>query len=70
MFGETKDEIVPHCDKIVTSRFIVVPEICGDNLTPQEELSKVDHLEMFKEYIKSTLGNTEIILQELQEVCK
>lgn len=34
------------------------------------ELNNKDHLEQFKEYILETLGTSEVVQEELQEVCK
>ena len=34
------------------------------------KLEKVDHIQQFKDYILETLGNTEIVRDELAEVCK
>ena len=35
-----------------------------------EELTKLDHIKSFNEYIVNTLGANEIIQEELSEICK
>ena len=69
-FGNEHDDIIPECNKIVCSRFVIVPETSTSGATVSEELSQVDHLNLFREYILQTLGNSEVITSELAEVCK
>ena len=68
-FGNDADELIPKCNKIIVSRFVIVPNVVT-NKSDVVELSSVDHLDLFKEYITQTLGNDEIIMAELAEVCK
>jgi hypothetical protein len=55
---------------VVASRFIVVPNISKSTETKVAELSDVDHLQMFRTFILNELGGGEVVLQELEEVCK
>lgn len=68
-FGKDKDDIVPHCDSILESRFIIETESTNAGECSYEELS-VDHIEEFRRYIKEKLGVNDIILSELEEVLK
>ena len=54
-------------DYCVASRFIIQPEITR-NSTEQVESLSVNHLDKFKEYIISELGNSEDIVEELEQV--
>ena len=42
----------------------------SDNKNCLPELNSVDHLKQFKDFILSNLGATDIVSQELIEVCK
>ena len=68
-FGNEKDDLIPKNCNVVASRFIVVPEF-SDTEINKEQLSDVDHLKLFKEYVLKTLGNSELVVSELAEVCK
>lgn len=67
-YDKYKNEI-NNCKNILTSRLIVVPDIKLENTTlKQQELISVNHLDKFREYVLSVLGNSEIVLNELDEV--
>ena len=68
-FGVISDPLVPRCTKVLTSRFILVPDISSNNAVV-ENISKVDHLQLFKDYVSENMGNTEVVISALQEVCK
>lgn len=55
---------------LVDYRFIVQPEIVKDGNVEVTELKSIDHLDMFKDYILSTLGTSSTIEEVLQEVTK
>ena len=69
-FGNEPDIIVPHCCKVITSRFIIVPDVSDTNSTQIEDLVRVDHFQMFKDYMLENIGESDIVLSELQELCK
>jgi DNA repair exonuclease SbcCD nuclease subunit len=70
-FGIVKDEIIPHCNKIIASRFVIVPDIKEKSDADSIEIiSKVDHLQLFRDYVISNLGTDDVVISELQEVCK
>lgn len=68
-FGNEKDDLIPKNCNVVASRFIIVPEKSNENVS-EEQLTEIDHLNVFKEYITQTLGTSEIITTELMEICK
>lgn len=67
-FGAEKDPIIPHCDNVLVSKFIVKYD---SNLEENniEDLS-VNHIEEFKKFVLNNIGNDDIILSELQEILK
>lgn len=69
-FGNEKDDLIPKNCNVIASRFIVVPNISKDTETKVAELSDVDHLQMFRTFVLNELGGGEVVLQELEEVCK
>lgn len=68
-FGNEKDDLIPKNCNVIASRFIVVPEPVDKEIV-EEQLSDVDHLKLFREYILETLGNNDLVVSELSEVCK
>ena len=70
-FGVVSDDIIPHCNKITASRFVVVPDVKAEsNSDSIDTISKVDHLQLFRDYVISNLGADDVVMSELQEVCK
>lgn len=67
---DTAKDILSNCKNVIESRFIVEREISIDNESDVSELSGDDHLQQFSTYILQTLGNSDIVLAELAEVCK
>lgn len=55
---------------VIEIRYIIQPEIIKDNNIETSQLKSVDHLEMFKNYILETLGNSETVNKVLSEVIK
>lgn len=66
MFAENS-ELSKH---VIEIRYIIQPEIIKDNNIETSQLKSVDHLEMFKNYILETLGNSETVNKVLSEVTK
>ena len=66
MFAENS-ELSKH---VIEIRYIIQPEIIKDNNIETSQLKSVDHLEMFKNYILETLGNSETVNKVLSEVIK
>jgi DNA repair exonuclease SbcCD nuclease subunit len=68
-FGTEEDPLIPRNCNIVEARFIVEYDVRIDGESKKEALS-VDHLQQFSEYVKSTIGANDIIIEELNEVLK
>jgi len=68
-FGTEEDPLIPRNCNIVEARFIVEYDVRIDDDSKKEALS-VDHLQQFSEYVKSTIGANDIIIEELNEVLK
>lgn len=66
MFAENS-ELSKH---VIEIRYTIQPEIIKDNNIETSQLKSVDHLEMFKNYILETLGNSETVNKVLSEVIK
>lgn len=63
------DNGFPKCCNIVTSKFIV--ERTKSNNSEDANVSfSVDHISQFKDYILENVGSDDIVLSELQEICK
>lgn len=63
-------EIIEKSPNIVESRLsIIMPEV-GDNESVAEETFSVDHIKQFNDYVLETLGNNDIVREELAEVLK
>lgn len=56
--------------KIVASRIIVIPDTDDNPEVVISELANTDHIEQFKSYILQQLGNSETIVEELEEISK
>lgn len=60
---------IKNSDKIIESRLVVEYTRVVDSEISTEELS-VDSLQEFKKFILDTLGSSDIIKEELQEICR
>lgn len=67
---ELKNLLSNYSDKIVTTRVLLYDKDIIENINTQVKLDKVDHLKQFTDFIHEQLGNTELINEELMEVCK
>lgn len=67
---ELKNILANYSDKIVTTRVLLYDKDIIENIDTQVKLDKVDHLKQFTDFIHEQLGNTELINEELMEVCK
>lgn len=65
-----RQDNVPYNCNMIESRFIIQPEPTNTTITNQEELISINHLDKFKEYMIDTYGNSNVMQQELYEVCK
>lgn len=57
-----------NADNVLTSRIIIVPDNTENTTHNQHEIISINHLDKFKEYVLSTLGNSEVVKEELDEV--
>ena len=55
---------------ILEYRLVLIKELVNKAATELVMLTAVDHLEQFKQFILDTYGTTDIIKEELSEVCK
>ena len=63
------DNGFPKCCNIITSKFII--ERTKSNNSEDDNVSfSVDHISQFKDYILENVGSDDIVLSELQEICK
>ena len=67
---ELKNILSNYSDKIVTTRVLLYDKDIIENIDTQVKLDKVDHLKQFTDFIHEQLGNTELINEELMEVCR
>ena len=67
---ELKNILTKYSDKIVTTRVLLYDKDIIENIDTQVKLDKVDHLKQFTDFIHEQLGNTELINEELMEVCR
>ena len=68
-----KEKLLNYSNKIVESRVIADATKKDSSILVEnkiEELTKLDHIKSFNEYIVNTLGANEIIQEELSEICK
>lgn len=68
-FGAEKDPIIPHCDNVLASKFIIKHESKTEDIEERCDLS-VNHIDEFKNFVLSNIGSDEVILSELQEILK
>ena len=61
-------EFVENNQNIIAHRFIIIPE--KQDTTYNNISLTVNHLEKFQEFILDKLGNSELVLEELEEVMK
>lgn len=62
-------ELLNSASNVIAYRFITIPKEGTQASTDSvKELLSVNHIDKFKEYILSTLGSSDIVLQELGEV--
>lgn len=59
----------PKCSNVVVSKFIIERNKVDDGEENEVSFS-VDHLDQFKQYIFENLGTDDLVLAELQEICK
>ena len=70
-FGTVTDKLVPHCNQIIESRFIIEYSTQhSDNDNSNNLELSVDHIKEFNNYIIEELGNSDIVLSELEEIIK
>lgn len=65
--GKYKDDTVPFNCNVIESRFIVHSN--ASKIDNKQETFSINHLDSFKEYMINLLGNSDVLLEELQEVC-
>ena len=59
-------ELIKNFEIIIEYRITSIPDVSNVNETKIKELTQVDHIRSFKEYIKGKLDNTDILDSELQ----
>lgn len=59
----------PKCSNVVVSKFIIERNKVDEGEENEVSFS-VDHLDQFKQYIFENLGTDDLVLAELQEICK
>lgn len=65
-----KEQLNIYKDKIVTSRVLLYDKEITSNIDTSVKLEKIDHIKQFADFIHEKLGRTELIDEELTEVCK
>ena len=65
-----KAGLVPYNCNMIETRFIVQSRNIQQDNKKEEEVLSINHIEQFKEYMINLYGNSEILLQELQEISK
>lgn len=63
-----RDEIAKNSN-IIESRIILERDIVNKDIT-ENSLNSSDHIEEFKNYVVKNIGSSDLILEELLEVCK
>ena len=64
-------EEIKNCSNIIESRILIEREILSrENIDNIKDELISDHLSEFKKYVFETLGNSELVLEELEEVCE
>lgn len=61
-------KIIDDNPKIVASRLVVYDKAV--NTDAEIQLEKIDHLKTFVDFVKEKLGNSQLVNEELNEVCK
>ena len=69
MKNQVKD-IIDNRQSIITSRVIVIPELVDVDSSNVKSIESVDHIKQFKDFVLGELGCSELVLEELAEVCK
>lgn len=67
--NQVKD-IIDNKQSIITSRVIVIPELADIDSSNVKSIESVDHIKQFKDFVLGELGCSELVLEELAEVCK
>lgn len=65
-FGKGDSDIIPKHNGIIESR-IMIQHLSNEDVESVEEFS-VDHYKEFQKFILDTLGNSDIVLKELEEI--
>ena len=65
-----KEVLDRYSDKIVAVRVLIYDEEINSPINNDVKLEKVDHIKQFTDFIHDQLGNTDLVNQELMEVCK
>ena len=64
-----RDDLIPYNCNMVETRFIVQSKNIK-TIKDKEEIVSINHLDQFKEYMIKLYGKNDILMKELQEVCK
>ena len=65
---QTVKDLIGNNPSIIASRVVVYDKDVGKG--EEIKLEKIDHLKTFVEFVKEKLGNSELVNNELAEVCK
>lgn len=63
-----EDKLIPRNCNIIQSRIIVERNVTEENSETKVETLRLDYLQEFSDYITSTLGTSEPVIKELQQV--
>lgn len=63
-----EDKLIPRNCNIIQSRIIVERNVAEENSETKVETLRLDYLQEFSDYITSTLGTSETVIKELQQV--
>lgn len=61
-------QLLEDCDQVIEYKIVLDNEVRDVEANRQEDLS-IDHLEKFKEFVFDTIGTSDMIKEELEEVC-
>ncbi len=64
-----KDDLIPYNCNMIETRFIVQSKNIK-TVKDKEEIVSINHLDQFKQYMIELYGKNDILMNELQEVCK
>ena len=69
---ETAEKFIESSQSVIAHRIVIKPALSrnGSVIDKCEELSTVDHIQSFKEFIKASLGESDVIISELNEISK